>query len=76
MTRTITASSRTPSARANPSCFISMRSMKMKATNTDIMMTAALVTTLAEERMPWWIASLGVRPRFAASLIRLITNSW
>lgn len=52
MTRTTKASSSTAAASTNPICFISMMCRKTKLAKTVVITTAALVTTLAELRIP------------------------
>lgn len=74
--RTTKASSRTAAASTNPICFISMMCRKTKLTNTVVITTAALVTTLADRRTPSSTACRVGVPASTASRIRLTTNTW
>ena len=63
-------------ASPTPSCLKSCIDSVPKTANTATMMTAALVTTPAVDRMPSDTACAVVMPRSRASRIRDTTNTW
>ena len=73
--RTIVASIRIAAASPTPNCLKNSIDSVAKTANTQTITTAALVTTLAVERIPSEIASSIVAPRWNRSRIRLTMNT-
>ena len=73
--RTTNASMATPMARAKPIDLMIGSSTSMKPAKTEVMISAAAVTTRAPWPMPLMVASVGVAPCTKSSRIRDTRNT-
>ena len=74
--RTMKASKNTAAASAKPIDLMNEFGSAMKAPNTEIMMTAAALTTRAPWLKPMVTASFALAPWTYSSRIRVTRNTW